>query len=81
MEGLTSFYQLIIIPIASALFLAVVVLVLYIFKNQSKRSEERFKEIEEAGNQRDKEIGLLRENLLVLQTIVLPPTSLSNDVE
>ena len=81
MEGLTSFDQLIIIPIASALFLAVVVLVLYIFKNQSKRSEERFKEIEEAGNQRDKEIGLLRENLLVLQTIVLPPTSLSNDVE
>lgn len=81
MEELTTFDQLIIIPIASALFLAVVVLVLYIFKNQSKRSEERFKEIEEAGKQRDKNIGLLKENLLVLQTIVIPPTSLSNDVE
>jgi flagellar basal body-associated protein FliL len=81
MEGLTTFDQLIIIPIASALFLAVVVLVLYIFKNQSKRSEERFKEIEEAGKQRDKNIGLLKENLLVLQTIVIPPTSFDSDVE
>ncbi len=81
MSELTSFDQLIIIPIASTLFLAVVVLVLFIFKNQSKRSEERFKEIEEAGNQRDKEIGLLKENLLVLQTIVLPPKSFDRDVE
>lgn len=81
MEELTTFDQLIIIPIASALFLAVVVLVLYIFKNQSKRSEERFKEIEEAGKQRDKNIGLLKENLLVLQTIVIPPTSFDSDVE
>lgn len=81
MSELTSFDQLIIIPIASTLFLAVVVLVLFIFKNQSKRSEERFKEIEEAGNQRDKEIGLLKENLLVLQTIVLPPKSFDRDAE
>ncbi len=81
MSELTSFDQLIIIPIASTLFLAVVVLVLFIFKNQSKRSEERFKEIEEAGNQRDKEIGLLKENLLVLQTIVLPPKSFDRDGE
>ena len=77
MTDLTSFDQLIIIPIASALFLAVVVLVLYIFKSQSKRVEERFKESDKrhkeseiAGKQRDKHITILEKNYLVLQAIV-----------
>ena len=95
MGEITTFDQIILIPICSLLFLIVVGLITHIFKMQAKRTDEKYQEtddkielLEKAGKQRDEtllaiqEFGReLKENLVVLNTLIIPPTFEKNNSE